>query len=342
METPVATVSPKRWRAFLKKIWKWTKRVMKWLLALIAATVIFLWLGIEFRNRVWHGGRFDKKQGIDRVVLIVVDGMRPDEVTPATAPNIYALTRSGSYTFKGLTDTPPYTPVAHMSLFTGLTAKTHGVHGYFKWWQIVKAFFWSESIYDYAHENGFETEVLFGWANKKLSADEERSFKLFKSGFYAKGVDYMTFFKQSPMAKSEYAFELLDTSNPTFLFLHFLENDAAGHKYGWMSKQQFAALFLVDEAIGQLKKNLLRAGLLDRTLIVLTADHGGLGTGHGACTDIRCRRIPIFISGPGVKVDHRMKDEARIYDIAPTILKILGDTKKRHFEGHPIPDIYSK
>lgn len=327
-------------RRVRKKLWRWIKRLFKWSLVtvlVVAATIVIV---IFTRNHIVHGGTFNQSRGIDRVVLIVVDGMRADEVTSATAPNIYALAHTGAYTFKGLTDTPPVTPVAHMSLFTGLTSKTHGVHGYFKWWQIAKAFFWNESIYDYAHENGFETEVLFGWPNKKLSEDEERSFKLFKFGFYVKGVDHMTFFKQSPMAKSEYAFELLNKTTPEFLFLHFLENDAAGHKYGWMSKEQFKALALIDEAVGQLKKNLARSGLLDRTLIVLTADHGGLGTGHGSCKDIHCLRIPIFISGPGVKVNSRMPDEARIYDITPTILKILGDTKNRHFEGRAIDGIY--
>lgn len=325
-----------------KKLWRWTKRLGKWLLATILIIIATIAIIIFTRNHIVHGGTFDKNQGIDRIVLVVVDGMRADEVTPELAPNIYALAHTGSYTFRGLTDMPPSTPVAHMSLFTGMTAKTHGVNGYFKWWQMFRVFLWRTSIYDYAHEHGFNNHVLIGWPDKKLSNDEERSLRLFKFGFYVKGVNHMTFFTQSPMAKSERAFEILNDEQPKFLFLHFLENDAAGHHNGWMSKEQLAALQLIDEAVGQLRKNLARAGLLDRTLIVLTSDHGGLGKSHGTCTDIHCRRIPIIITGPGVKINHRMPDEQHIYDVTPTILKLLGDTETRDFEGRPIPNIYTK
>lgn len=330
--------SPTRFQRFIKIVCRWMKRL---LIALIILCIL-IFVGLIFRNRVLHGGLFDKNGGVERVVLIVVDGLRTDQVTPELAPNIYALSRVGAYSFKGLTDTPTLTPVAHMSLFTGVTAKTHGVNGYFKWWQIFKAFLWRTTIYDYAHEHGFGTQVLLGWPNKKLSDDEERSLRLFKFGFYAKGVDHMTFYAKSPMMKAERAYEILNTEKPTLMFLHFLENDAAGHTYGWMSKEQFKELIRVDEAIGQLKKNLERAGLLKRTLIVLTSDHGGLNRTHGSCTDIRCRRIPIIITGPGVKTNFRMADEQYIYDITPTILKLLGDTEDRDFEGEPIPNIYVK
>lgn len=333
-----ADLSPSRFRKFLKFLWKWQKRVLISLFALI----VLIFSGLVFRNQVVHGGRFDKNRGIDRVVLIVVDGLRVDEVTPELAPNIYALAHTGAYTFKGLTDKPPMTPVCHMSLFSGLTSKTHGVDGYFKWWQIFKAFLWRTTIYDYAHEHGFGTQVLLGWPKKKLSHDEERSLQLFRFGFYVKGVDHMTFYDKSPMAKAERAFEILNTDKPIFMFLHFLENDAAGHKFNWMSKEQFKELTRIDEAIGQLKKNLKRAGLLERTLIVLTSDHGGLEKSHGLCLDIHCLKIPIILTGPGVKKNYRLADEQHIYDITPTILKLLGETDNRDFEGRPIPNIYTR
>jgi len=223
---------PTRFRRFIRTVWRWLKR----LLILCVVLWVSVFVGLIFRNRVLHGGLFDKNQGIDRVALIVVDGLRADQVTPELTPNIYALSRTGAYSLKGLTDNPPLTPVAHMSLFTGLTSKTHGVNGYFKWWQIFKAFLWRTTIYDYAHEHGFGTQVLLGWPHKKLSHDEERSLNLFRFGFYAKGVDHMTFYTKSAMAKSELAFEMLNVEKPTFMFLHFLENDAAGHTFGWMSK----------------------------------------------------------------------------------------------------------
>lgn len=332
----------KRNQSSILGIWRWIKKIGKWLtislllILLLAGLVI---LGVIVRHKFWYRGTLSANAPIQRVVLIVVDGLRPDEINVTDTPNIYSLAHRGSYTLKGLSDNPPQTSVAHMSFFTGLTSKTHGVDQSFRWKQIAWAGFWRASIFDYAHALGYVTQVVFGLEKVKLSENQSKSLSLLRFAPF-KGIDHITLTDDAPWPKSELALNILRKNQPTFLFLHFLENDTVGHNYGWMTEEQKMALGEIDEAIGNLYRKLKKEGLLQKTLIILLGDHGGNGKNHWDNTDIICKRIPIMFVNPVVKRDYQFQDKAMIYDVTATILKILGDPTDRHLEGQPILNIY--
>ncbi len=96
-----------------------------------------------------------------------------------------------------------------------------------------------------------------------------------------------------------------------------------------------------DEAIGLLLQTLDELGLRDRTLVVVTADHGEtLSFDHDGISDLdkmRVRyhhavsnyeettRVPIVMSLPGVLPENKaVEARVRNVDIAPTLLEILG------------------
>jgi len=83
------------------------------------------------------------------------------------------------------------------------------------------------------------------------------------------------------------------------IFAHFPNPDYFGHLTGWMSEIYLNQLRLTDSQVGRLLDTLDARGLTDKMLIILTADHGGHGFGHG--DDIpEDRLIPWIIAGPGV------------------------------------------
>ena len=91
-----------------------------------------------------------------------------------------------------------------------------------------------------------------------------------------------------------------------------------------------------DAAIGDLIKALEDLGELDRTIIVLTADHGeNLGEHdyyfeHGAYLYEATVRVPLIVRAPGLIPPGRVVNEqARTIDIVPTVLELAG---------LPIPD----
>jgi hypothetical protein len=86
-----------------------------------------------------------------------------------------------------------------------------------------------------------------------------------------------------------------------YTFVHYADTDDAGHAYGWGSDPYNAAITRIDGYLGQLF-DLVQTDpqLAGRTAIVLSADHGGTGTGHGDATLAVDYTIPFYAWGAGV------------------------------------------
>jgi len=68
---------------------------------------------------------------------------------------------------------------------------------------------------------------------------------------------------------------------PTFLFIHLDHGVPAGHKDGWMTEPYEFAVSEADRMLGQIVAAVDEAGATDDTIILFTADHGGLDKKHG-------------------------------------------------------------
>jgi phosphopentomutase len=135
------------------------------------------------------------------------------------------------------------------------------------------------------------------------------------------------------------ATKLIEAKKPALLFVHFPDVDATGHKYGWGSAEQFAAIEKTDRQLGQLFAALDRAGIRSSTFIILSADHGGAGLTHGA-DDARSRHIPWIACGPGVRKNFDLTSsatlEVRTEDTCATACYLLGLPQAPYFDGHPV------
>lgn len=86
----------------------------------------------------------------------------------------------------------------------------------------------------------------------------------------------------------------------------------------------------VDGRIGELLAELERRGDLERSLVVLTADHGeGLGdhkhVGHISQLYDSLIRVPLVLSMPGrLPQGHRIANPAALVDVFPTIAELVG------------------
>lgn len=97
--------------------------------------------------------------------------------------------------------------------------------------------------------------------------------------------------------------EELKKYKPTYTFLHYGDPDAAGHKYGYLGKEYRDAVKTVDGYLGDYLKIIdSDPEWKDRTVIILTADHGGQpGTkGHGNANHSYNYTIPFIVWGKGV------------------------------------------
>ena len=109
--------------------------------------------------------------------------------------------------------------------------------------------------------------------------------------------------------------EYLQAKTPTVLFVQFDLADIKGELKGFGSKEHLEAITLLDGYIGWIYDQLALKGILDETLFLVTADHGGINKGHGGDTDQE-KYVFLGVSGKTVQkgtiVDVETRDVAAI------------------------------
>ncbi len=84
-----------------------------------------------------------------------------------------------------------------------------------------------------------------------------------------------------------------------------------------------------DREIQRLYERLAKLGLLDRTLLIVTSDHGeALGEhgqwGHGMSVHEEEVRVPLIVHWPGIVRPERVAEPVSLIDLVPTILEYTG------------------
>ena len=75
----------------------------------------------------------------------------------------------------------------------------------------------------------------------------------------------------------------------------------------------------------------------EEAFIILSSDHGGVGTGHGCQLDT-CLLIPMYMRGPGVKVNHELKFGPGNQDMGITALHSMGYKPSPWWKSQVIED----
>lgn len=267
-----------------------------------------------------------------RALILSVDGLRPDVLLRGDAPNIRALAAGGSFTYWARSTPHSITLPTHISMLTGVEPNTHGIL-----WNGELPF--SEPVYprvptlfELAKKAGYSTGAVTGKSkfavlNKPGSID-----------FAYKPDDAKT----DDADVTTHATQMIRSDRPEVMFVHFPGVDSAGHQFGWGSEEQIAAVALVDRCIGSVVQTLAEQQMLDQTLIILTADHGGSGRTHGA-DDFRSRYIPWIVTGPGIRKNHDLTNNrdlvVEVYDTFNTVCTMLGIKPTRRTNGKFVEDI---
>jgi len=131
----------------------------------------------------------------------------------------------------------------------------------------------------------------------------------------------------------------IKSKRPMLLAVIFGGPDQVGHSIGHDTDAYYETLEKVDEGIGAIKQACKDAGIIKNTIFILSADHGGHSTTHGL--DIPAdREIPFIISGKGVRKNYEIQTQVHIYDIAPTIAKILDLEAPSVWTGSAINEVF--
>jgi predicted AlkP superfamily pyrophosphatase or phosphodiesterase len=138
-----------------------------------------------------------------------------------------------------------------------------------------------------------------------------------------------------------HALPLIEAGLPEVLFIHLPDVDSAGHMVGWMSRFQLITIGRTDGFVGNLVAALEAGDYLDRTLLIITSDHGGVDRRHGGNSPEEVT-IPWLAVGPGVPAGVILESDIVSYDTAATALYALRLPIPDTWDGRPVLEIFSE
>jgi hypothetical protein len=272
-------------------------------------------------------------EAIKKVVIISIDGGRPDLLLRADTPAVHKLLELGTFTLWARTTEMSITLPSHVSMLTGVTPKKHLVD----WNSGVPTGRYPypavPTLFELARYRGYTTAVASG-KSKFIAFSRPGS------------LDWAAVVPQD-IADDSYvatqAASIIKEHKPDVLFVHFPGVDVAGHGKGWGSPEQFDAFHKADAAVATVIAAVKDAGVYDQTLFILTADHGGQGRVHGP-NDDRSRHIPWIVAGPGVRKGYDLTRIAELNvnteDTFATACWVLGIPLPNEIDGKPVQAIF--
>ena len=140
-------------------------------------------------------------------------------------------------------------------------------------------------------------------------------------------------------ATVRYAVNYIKERKPTFLNIVYDALDHTGHAVGHDTPGYYTKLEEIDGYIGEIIAAIKEAGIWDETIIIVTADHGGIKNNHGGRT-MEEMETPFIISGPNIKSNFEMPESMMQFDIAPTIGYIFGLKSPQVWIGRPMTSAF--
>lgn len=223
--------------------------------------------------------------GPKKVLVLGIDGCRPDALKQAKAPNLKKLIDSGYVTWTARTAATTLSGPGWSSMMTGVQESKHSVH-----------------------ENGFSGNKLAQYPpffkrlkekNPALNTRLVAHWEPIKT-FLSAGTD-MAEAVTTDSAVASKAVGILGSGNPDVLFLHFDDVDHAGHAccFDPAHAGYLKAIETVDAHIGRVLAALRARPTYAQEdwLVMSSTDHGGEGSSHGGTTAAHYN-IFLIASGP--------------------------------------------
>jgi predicted AlkP superfamily pyrophosphatase or phosphodiesterase len=273
---------------------------------------------------------------INHVIVVGIDGMGGNAIINAETPYIDSLIKYGSYTLNARAVLPTSSSPNWASMIMGAGPEQHG----------ITSNNWEKSDHKLP-----PVEIgpggIFPTVFSVIKSGDQNTingaiyqWKDFGRLFEKEFVDYDTS-AFSEIRTTELACDFIRKQKPTFCFIHIDHVDGAGHKWGYDSERYYEGVERADLLIGKIKKAVIEAGISDKTIIIISADHGGLGKGHGG-EPMNEVEIPVILTGPVIKQGYKIKSQVNIYDIASTVVYALDLKQPEAWIGKPIEEVFLK
>jgi len=271
---------------------------------------------------------------VEHVIVVGVDGLNGEGVRKSRTPHLSKLMRTGAWTLKARAVMPTSSSPNWASMIMGATPEEHG----------VTSNDWEPTKYDIAPKavgSGGIFPTIFGVLREQrpnaviaVFHDWDGFGRLLETNAPNKLLHV-----KDAIETASKAITYFQENRPNFLFIHFDGVDHAGHGFGWRSEQYYDEVQMVDSLIGAIVGTVAQLNVTEKTIILVTADHGGSGTHHGGPSREEIE-IPWIINGPGIVRGKEIKQTLNTFDTAPTLAFIWGLAPPKCWIGKPVLEAF--
>lgn len=253
-----------------------------------------------------------------KVIMIGIDGTRPDALLTANTPALDDLIANGIYSPDALNDDITISGPGWSAILCGVWSDKHMVTGnnftsnnYASYPHIFKL------IND--HDPTLHTVSICNWnpINDNITLNHA-DYKLNVS---------------SDLEVATQASSYLSLNDPDILFLHFDDVDHAGHSYGFSPTiaEYIAAIEGVDAHVETVMQAIEQRPTYanEDWLVLVTTDHGGLGNSHGG-TSMEEQVVFVIASGDSIATTTIVKDSSIVSN---SVVNCLGDSMELELDG---------
>ena len=96
---------------------------------------------------------------------------------------------------------------------------------------------------------------------------------------------------------------------------------------------------LIDGYVGRIVDAIKEAGIYENSIIIVTADHGGINKGHGGKT-MEEMETPFIIAGKNIKKGGAFEESMMQFDCASTIASVFNLEQPQVWIGRPMTQVF--
>ncbi|TLU98855.1 alkaline phosphatase family protein [Dyadobacter luticola] len=281
---------------------------------------------------LWSCGKKsdDKPAGIEHVIVIGIDGLSPDGIKKAETPVLDDMIANGSVKWNVRTVLTSSSSQNWASMIMGAGPEQHGVIN--NDWEMD-----DHTLPPIVNESDGRFPTIFSVLHKakpEVEIGVVYHWEGFGRLFQKNAVNYDKRLSTEDSTATDFI-NYIKTKKPALGFVHFDHVDHAGHHGGHGSEEYYKSVTKADSLIGKILAGIKDAGIMDKTLVIIWADHGGIGYGHGGATPQEAEIAGIFY-GKDIKKGYKIEQQVYTYDLASTMAFALGIQQPYAWIGRPV------
>lgn len=268
--------------------------------------------------------------GIKHVFVIGIDAMSTQGMETASTPTMDYLIKNGAICRNVRTVIPSSSSSNWASMLAGAGVEAHG----------ITSNSWTPDNYSVKPAGVTEYGMfptIVSVVHKQLP-DVKIGMIYHWSGFgnlFEKHVANVDKSYETQQKTAQALADYIRTEKPAFTFTQLDDVDHYGHKYGHMTEKYLKCIEQADQCVGMVLKAVQDAGIEDESLIIVVADHGGIGYSHGG-ESWEEMTVPFILYGKDIKKGVEIQQQTYMFDVAPTIAYALGIEVPYAWTGRPI------